>query len=288
MLTDRTLYWAVNLGPYSESIVGPTVPYVAPTPFPPGGAPTYSMAQVQAASTSGSCQTTTCNPANCYIVLFGNVYNATVWSRWHPLDTPGGALPCGTDATSIYSAVAQHTFSQAGMRLSYLGPLAGATQGTYTPPTPAYPASGSVTSSMVAQHNTALNCWTIISGNVYDLTYWANYGAANGGHPGGNLIFDACGVDGTYLFGLVPGHDAPALSQNTVFLGALYTPTTGPTAAATTTGVQPSTTAAVVGTTQPKATTQPKVTSVVGAAMTSNVNLALTTFVFMAMIALLF
>lgn len=46
----------------------------------------------------------------------------------------------------------------------------------------------------ISSHNTASDCWTIISGKVYDLTDYIN------GHPGGPGILGACGIDGTTLF----------------------------------------------------------------------------------------
>ena len=46
----------------------------------------------------------------------------------------------------------------------------------------------------VAAHATAADCWTAISGKVYDIT------AAIPTHPGGQAITQACGKDGTTLF----------------------------------------------------------------------------------------
>ena len=46
----------------------------------------------------------------------------------------------------------------------------------------------------VQQHNTQEDCWTIISGSVYDLTSYVTR------HPGGDDILRACGQDGTSLF----------------------------------------------------------------------------------------
>lgn len=48
--------------------------------------------------------------------------------------------------------------------------------------------------SEVAQHTSKEDCWTIISGDVYDLTEYINR------HPGGDEILRACGVDATTLF----------------------------------------------------------------------------------------
>lgn len=51
------------------------------------------------------------------------------------------------------------------------------------------------TSAQVAAHNTSSSCWTIINGNVYDLTTWIFQ------HPGGEgAILSICGVDGTQAF----------------------------------------------------------------------------------------
>lgn len=46
----------------------------------------------------------------------------------------------------------------------------------------------------VSRHNTRRDCWTVISGDVYDLTDYVN------GHPGGTEILRACGIDATSLF----------------------------------------------------------------------------------------
>jgi cytochrome b involved in lipid metabolism len=46
----------------------------------------------------------------------------------------------------------------------------------------------------VAMHSTEKDCWTIISGKVYDLTSYIPR------HPGGDDILLACGTDGTSLF----------------------------------------------------------------------------------------
>lgn len=46
----------------------------------------------------------------------------------------------------------------------------------------------------VARHNSKKDCWSIISGNVYDLSSYVIR------HPGGDEILRACGVDATTLF----------------------------------------------------------------------------------------
>jgi cytochrome b involved in lipid metabolism len=47
----------------------------------------------------------------------------------------------------------------------------------------------------IAKHNSKESCWTVIRGEVYDLTNWINK------HPGGaDKILKICGKDGTDLF----------------------------------------------------------------------------------------
>ncbi len=56
------------------------------------------------------------------------------------------------------------------------------------------PTAKTYTLSEVAAHATAADCWTVISGKVYDIA------AAVPTHPGGVAITQACGKDGTKLF----------------------------------------------------------------------------------------
>ena len=59
----------------------------------------------------------------------------------------------------------------------------------------AEPVAAGNTMERVKANNTASSCWTVISGNVYDLTRWI------GSHPGGSgAIRSLCGTDGTAEF----------------------------------------------------------------------------------------
>lgn len=51
-----------------------------------------------------------------------------------------------------------------------------------------------ISSSEVAKHNTASDCWLIINDRVYDVT------KAVGPHPGGQAILAGCGKDATEMF----------------------------------------------------------------------------------------
>ena len=46
----------------------------------------------------------------------------------------------------------------------------------------------------IATHSSKTDCWTVISGQVYNLTDFIN------SHPGGNEVVRACGIDATTLF----------------------------------------------------------------------------------------
>ena len=59
----------------------------------------------------------------------------------------------------------------------------------------AAPVAAGYTMERVKANNTSSNCWSVISGNVYDLTRWIN------SHPGGSgAIVSMCGKDGTSDF----------------------------------------------------------------------------------------
>lgn len=66
-----------------------------------------------------------------------------------------------------------------------------------TPDTPINTSPGEKTYSMseVSSHASAESCWSVIRGEVYDLTNW------KGSHPGGErAIMGLCGKDGTSSF----------------------------------------------------------------------------------------
>ncbi len=66
---------------------------------------------------------------------------------------------------------------------------------TPTPPSEPVPNLPVFTVSQVVAHKTKTDCWSIIRGNVYDLTNWISM------HPGGSAaIISLCGIDGTTKF----------------------------------------------------------------------------------------
>jgi len=73
------------------------------------------------------------------------------------------------------------------------------------------------TMDKVRENNSASSCWSIISGNVYDLTKWIS------SHPGGrSAITGICGRDGTSTFnGKHRGDGGPASILSGYLLGPL-------------------------------------------------------------------
>jgi cytochrome b involved in lipid metabolism len=97
-------------------------------------------------------------------------------------------------------------------------------------------AAGGLSVADVAKHNTAADCWSIVNGNVYDLTQWIPQ------HPGGpGVIEGMCGIDGTAAFeGQHQGSNSAASALAQFELGALG----AAVPAASTAGSAPATTAA--------------------------------------------
>ena len=62
-------------------------------------------------------------------------------------------------------------------------------------PTAAATVAASYTMAQVNANKSAVKCWSVINGDVYDLTKWVN------AHPGGaGAILSLCGTDGTQDF----------------------------------------------------------------------------------------
>ena len=116
-----------------------------------------------------------------------------------------------------------------------------ATQGEALPSTPgdSNTSSGSSSSSTdsalaateVAKHNTASDCWSVIDGNVYDLSGFLP------DHPGGQSVIEAiCGKDGTKAFAAQhQGEGKPAMELDALLLGPFGGATAGSPDGSTTT-----------------------------------------------------
>jgi len=86
--------------------------------------------------------------------------------------------------------------------------------------TPTDPNAGGITETEVGKHSTPDDCWTIIDGNVYDMTTFIAR------HPGGSsAIAGLCGRDGTEGFrGQHGSASAPNAQLEPLKIGVLATP----------------------------------------------------------------
>ena len=114
-----------------------------------------------------------------------------------PPDVVRTEVLCRWVAT-ISSAIPQDAWNECGEDDLQLDPNATPTPTpTLTPtptPTPS-PTKVVYTMDKVKLNNTDRSCWSVVDGNVYDLTRWIN------SHPGGaGAIRSMCGVDGTRAF----------------------------------------------------------------------------------------
>ena len=87
-------------------------------------------------------------------------------------------------------------------------PAAPAMSATPAPSKSAAPVAAGYTMERVKANGTSANCWTVISGNVYDLTKWI------GSHPGGSgAIASLCGTDGTSAYNGMHGNQGKPQSR---------------------------------------------------------------------------
>lgn len=93
---------------------------------------------------------------------------------------------------------------------------------------PAAAATKSYTMAAVRAHRSAANCWTVVSGRVYNLTKWINR------HPGGSSVIKAmCGRDATAAFkGQHGGQGEPAGRLASFKIGTLAKGASTPSATA--------------------------------------------------------
>lgn len=121
---------------------------------------------------------------------------------------------------TVFTVLAGHS----GAELAWSDAVSGKSETTTSPSTSAAPSSAApsesaqattYTAEEVAKHNTAEDCWSIVDGNVYDLTDWVNQ------HPGGaGAISKMCGTDATQAFqGKHGGAEGPAKALERHLLG---------------------------------------------------------------------
>lgn len=159
------------------------------------------------------------SPNDCWMIISGSVYNLTSFISAHP----GGAdmvVPyCGKDGTAGFLSKErlpslEHSAIAKDMLANYFVGKLGSIQTnevtalvstgvpaipTLTPLPTVTPisvtASVNLTAAETAKHNTAGDCWLIISGKVYNVSGYIR------SHPGGSaVIINECGKDATTAF----------------------------------------------------------------------------------------
>ncbi|MEN9710592.1 MAG: hypothetical protein RL441_584 [Actinomycetota bacterium] len=153
--------------------------------------------------------------SDCWTIVSGGVYNLTAFVARHEGGTAVIIGMCGVDATVGF--LAQHqgenspTRTLATYRIGALDPN--------TPPTP----TTVYTVLQVREHSVASDCWSAVSGGVYDLTGWIAV------HPGGAAVVTGmCGIDGTASFMSYHTGDANPISILEQFKIGIFDPTPPP------------------------------------------------------------
>ena len=137
--------------------------------------------------------------SDCWSVVNGNVYDLTSYVSNHKGGPAVIKAICGKDGTKAFSG--QHAGAakpNADLSSLLVGPLAGSGASTGSGATGSEPGLGTtvaLTAAEVQKHSTGTDCWSVIKGEVYDLTSYVK------DHPGGaNLIKAICGKDGSSSF----------------------------------------------------------------------------------------
>lgn len=164
--------------------------------------------------------------SDCWSAINGGVYDLTSFIGTHI----GGPAPieglCGIDGTASY--VGKHGTSSipaSALASLKIGVLTGSGKPGALP---------TYTLADVAKHGSKTDCWSAVSGGVYDLTAWIPK------HPGGPAVIESmCGSDGTTLFN--SKHEGSASATGTLAnfkIGTLGATTSAPKKAKTYTMAQ--------------------------------------------------
>ena len=213
---------------------------------PSATAVSYALTDVQAHTSA----------TDCWSVVDAGVFNLSEWINKHPGGGGVIQGMCGVDATAAFSAKHSGSQRAKDFLASYkIGSLTGGApsatpsttttpSATATPTTPAKPSTtltpsstpkptktptktpkpttpagsnNSFTLAGVQAHAKSSDCWSIVSGNIYNLTSWVSK------HPGGSgVITSMCGVDASAAFnGKHGGQSNPVAVLGTYLLGAL-------------------------------------------------------------------
>jgi cytochrome b involved in lipid metabolism len=177
----------------------------------------YTMADVQKHATA----------ADCWSAINGSVYNLTDWVNQHPGGSNAIIRLCGTDGSRSFNSTHGTSSRPAAALAGFkIGVLDGASAPAPSTPTTSTVPAGSYTMRDVHQHRRIDDCWSAISGNVYNMTDWikaqplSNKDAAeqNRGRHGQGGARQICGHDGTRSFYRITGGKVDPTTQTGVVL----------------------------------------------------------------------
>ncbi|NBV66705.1 MAG: hypothetical protein EBR75_06540, partial [Actinobacteria bacterium] len=146
-----------------------------------------------------------------------------IWKKGSEVKVTPTPKP-SVSATPEATASATPTPAQSATPKSSVSATPTPSQSATQSPSPTKSATPSVTTALtkltleeVKKHDSGTSCWSIIYGNVFDLTKWITK------HPGGAGVIRAiCGKDGTSAFeGQHAGEGRPANQLSNYFLGKL-------------------------------------------------------------------
>ena len=162
--------------------------------------------------------------SDCWSVVDGNVYNLTTYLSKHKGGPGVLTAICGKDGTSAFTGQHGGQAAPAADLSSLFVGVFGAAAGD-----PGVTPNTTLTSEEVLKHATGQDCWSVINGQVYDLTSYVNE------HPGGAALINAiCGQDGSAAFsGQHAGASKPANILAAFALGPLTGTSTLPNAQVT-------------------------------------------------------
>ncbi len=187
--TAKATLASYRIGAFS----GSSSPTTKPTPKPSTSAPAsgYTAAVVKKHGSTGDCWT----------IVNSSVYDVTAWIAKHPGGPGVIQAMCGVDAGAAFTGKHSGSATAKAALASY---KIGALSGTSAPPK----VINKLTLAGVQTHNTSANCWSIVNGNIYNLTAWINR------HPGGpGVIQGMCGADASAAFTAQHGNGGEAAPE---------------------------------------------------------------------------
>jgi hypothetical protein len=131
----------------------------------------------------------------------------------------GGVLIFTTAQLIVLTVLVGHSGAQATWA-NIIGGGGTPTATETATPSPSAPSEPAFTMDEVSQHASATDCWTVVNGNVYDVTPFVNR------HPGGTAAIEMlCGGDGTSMFDRQHGSaPAPNAELDALKIGTVATP----------------------------------------------------------------